>query len=42
MKLQRKHFQEVLLIDLNNKINHDIFIGCRDLLKKQGNEKYYK
>lgn len=24
MKLQRKHFQEVLLIDLNNKKNHDI------------------
>lgn len=35
MKLQRKHFQEVLLIDLNNKINHDIFIGCRDLLKNK-------
>lgn len=34
MKLQRKQFQKALLKELNNKINHDIFIGCRDLLKK--------
>ena len=42
MKLQRKQFQKVLQIELNNKINHDIFIGCRDLLKKQENETCYK
>lgn len=34
VKLQRKQFQKVLQIELNNKINHDIFIGCRDLFKK--------
>jgi hypothetical protein len=34
VKLQRKLFQKALLRKLNNKLNHDIFIGCRDLLKK--------
>ena len=34
VKLQRKQFQKVLQIELNNKINHEISIGCRDLFKK--------
>lgn len=39
VKLQRKLFQKALLRKLNNKINHDIFIGCRDLLKKNNKMK---